>query len=143
GRLRWRRLKRYYGDSMLLGVDWCRKNRAEDVEMPILGAGGEFQAKGIRLADLKGNLQVRDEEDEQFPRLKSQQRAVLQQLMNSPDPMIQQLMGIPANQELMKSILGLTDIVVPGEESGIKQLREIEQLLQGQPITCVAAEGGE
>ena len=139
----WRRLKRFYGDLMLLGVDCFRKNRPEDVEIPILGAGGEFQAKWIRLADLKGNLQVRDEEDEQFPRLKSQQRAVLQQLMNSPDPMIQQLMGIPANQELMKSIFGLTDIVVPGEESRIKQLREIDELLQGQPIMCAAADSGD
>jgi len=63
--------------------------------------------------------------------------------MNSPDPMIQQLMGIPANQELMKSIFGLTDIVVPGEESRIKQLREIDELLQGQPIMCAAADSGD
>ena len=116
---------------MLLSVDCFRKNRPEDAEIPILGPGGEFESRWIRLADLKGNIQAYPESDETFPRLKSQQRAVVQQLMASSDPMIQQALADPANIGFVKGVLGLSDLVVPGEDSRNKQLREIDLLLAG------------
>jgi hypothetical protein len=119
---------------MLLSVDCFRKNRPEDAEIPILGPGGEFESHWIRLADLKGNIQAYPESDETFPRLKSQQRAVVQQLMASSDPMIQEALADPANIGFVKGVLGLTDLVVPGEDSRNKQLREIDMLLRGAPI---------
>ena len=119
----WRRLKQFYADVMLLGVDCFRKNRPEDAEIPVLGPGGEYESRWIRLADLKGNLQAHPESDETFPRLKSQQRAV-----------IQQALADPANIGFVKSVLGLSDMVVPGEDSRNKQLREIELLLASAPI---------
>ena len=76
----WRRTKQFYADVMLLAVDCFRKNRPEDVEIPLLGPDGLFDSRAIRLIDLKGNISVHPEADETFPRLKSQQRAVLQQL---------------------------------------------------------------
>jgi hypothetical protein len=130
----WRRLKQFYADVMLLSVDCFRKNRPEDAEIPILGPGGEFESRWIRLADLKGNIQAYPESDETFPRLKSQQRAVVQQLMASSDPLIQQALADPSNIGFVKSMLGLADLVVPGEDSRNKQLREIELLLQSAPL---------
>jgi hypothetical protein len=130
----WRRLKQFYADMMLLSVDCFRKNRPEDAEIPILGPGGEFESRWIRLADLKGNIQAYPESDETFPRMKSQQRGVVQQLMASSDPLIQQALADPANVGFVKSVLGLSDLVVPGEDSRNKQLREIEQLLQAAPV---------
>jgi hypothetical protein len=130
----WRRLKQFYADLMLLGVDCFRKNRPEDAEIPFLGADGAFESKWIRLADLKGNIQAHPEADEQYPRLKSQQRAVLQQLMASNDPMIQSTLSDPANLTFIKSAIGLTELVVPGEDSRNKQLREIQRLLAAAPI---------
>jgi hypothetical protein len=115
-------------------VDCFIKNRPEDAEIPILGPGGEFESRWIRLADLKGNIQAHPESDETFPRLKSQQRAVVQQLMASSDPMIQQALADPANIGFVKSVLGLSDLVVPGEDSRNKQLREIDSLLAGAPV---------
>jgi hypothetical protein len=130
----WRRLKTFYADVMLLSVDCFRKNRPEDAEIPILGPGGEFESRWIRLADLKGNIQAHPESDETFPRLKSQQRAVVQQLMASSDPMIQQALADPTNVGFVKGVLGLADLVVPGEDSRNKQLREIDLLLASRPI---------
>src|ERR1700681_2896686 len=129
-----RRLKQFYSDMMLLSVDCFRKNRPEDAEIPILGPGGEFESHWIHLADLKGNIQAHPEGDETFPRLKSQQRAVVQQLMASSDPMIQQALADPANIGFVKGLLGLSDLVVPGEDSRNKQLREIDLLLSSAPI---------
>jgi len=139
----WRRLKQFYSDVMLLSVDCFRKNRPEDAEIPILGPGGEFESHWIRLADLKGNIQAYPESDETFPRLKSQQRGVVQQLMASSDPLIQQALADPANIGFVKSVLGLSDLVVPGEDSRNKQLREIEILMHSAPIQVRVAGGRE
>ena len=86
------------------------------------------------MADLKGNIQAHPESDETFPRLKSQQRAVLQQLMSNPDPTIQAALREPANLGFIKSLIGLSELVVPGDDARDKQLREIQQLLSAGPV---------
>src|ERR1700688_518712 len=50
------------------------------------------------------------------------------------DPMIQRALTEPANMGYIKNVLGLTELVIPGEESRNKQLREIQQLLTSAPI---------
>jgi hypothetical protein len=130
----WRRLKQFYSDVMLLGVDCFRKNRPDDVEIPLLGEDGIFRSRWIRLADLKGNIFAHPESDESFPRQKSQQRAVLQQLMTVPDPLVQRALTDPANIGYIKSCLGLSELVVPGEDARVKQMREIQQLLTSAPL---------
>src|SRR5207245_6465757 len=118
----------------LLAVDCFRKNRPEDAEIPLLGPDGVFDSRAIRLADLKGNVCVHPEADETFPRLKSQQRGVLTQLFAINDPVIQRALPEPATLGYMKNVLGLSEMVIPGEDSRNKQLREIQQLLSSAPI---------
>jgi hypothetical protein len=130
----WRRTKQFYADVMLLSVDCFRKNRPEDAEIPLLGPDGVFDSRAIRIVDLKGNICVHPEADETFPRLKSQQRGVLQQMFAINDPMIQKALVEPANLGFIKNVLGLTELVIPGEDSRNKQLREIQQLLTSPPI---------
>ena len=130
----WRRLKQFYADVMLLGVDCFRKNRPDDVEIPLLGEDGIFRSRWIRVADLKGNIFAHPESDESFPRQKSAQRAVLQQLMSVPDPLVQRALTDPANIGYIKNCLGLAELVVPGEDARVKQMREIQQLLSSAPL---------
>ena len=130
----WRRMKQFYADVILLGVDCFRKNRPQDVEIPLLGPDGVLDARTIRTADLKGNICVHPEADETFPRLKSQQRGILQQLFGINDPVIQKALTEPANMGYIKNVLGLSEMVVPGEDSRNKQLREIQLLLAAAPI---------
>jgi len=130
----WRRMKQVYADVLLLSVDVFRKNRPNDAEIPLLGPDGVFDSHVIRIADLKGNISVHPEADETFPRLKSQQRGVLLQMFGINDPMIQRALSEPANLGYIKNVLGLTELVIPGEESRNKQLREIQQLLASAPI---------
>jgi hypothetical protein len=130
----WRRMKQFYADVILLGVDCFRKNRPGDSEIPLLGPDGVFDSRAIRIADLKGNICVHPEADETFPRLKSQQRGVLQQMFAINDPVIQRALTEPANLGYIKNVLGLTEMVIPGEDSRNKQLREIQQLLASPPI---------
>jgi hypothetical protein len=139
----WRRLKQFYGEVMLLGVEAFRKSRPEDVDVPLLGPDGMLDARMIRVADLKGNIAVHPEADETFPRLKSQQRGVLQQLFGLKDPLIQEAMADPANIGYIKNVLGLTELVVPGEDSRNKQLREIQVLLGAAPIVVELSSAGD
>jgi hypothetical protein len=138
----WRRTKQFYADVILLAVDSFRKNRPEDAEIPLLGPDGVFESRAIRIADLKGNICVHPEADETFPRLKSQQRGALQQLFGVNDPMIQRALTEPANMGYIKNVLGLTELIIPGEDSRNKQLREIQQLLTGAPIMIAMHESG-
>ena len=71
--------------------------------------------------------------------MKSQQRAVLQQLMANPDPTVQATLRDPANLGFIKSLIGLNELVVPGEEARTKQLREMQQLLSAAPIALAAS----
>ena len=138
----WRRTKQFYADVLLLAVDCFRKNRPEDVEIPLLGPDGVLDARSIRTADLKGNICVHPEADETFPRLKSQQRGILQQLFGINDPVIQRALTEPANLGYIKNVLGLTEMVIPGEDSRSKQLREIQQLLASAPIVVEMGPSG-
>ena len=130
----WRRMKFFHADVMLLAVDCFRKNRPNDVEVTLLGAGAAFESKWIRLADLKGNLFSYPETDEQYPTLWSQQRAVLLQLLANPDPEIQAVLAHPENMALVKRLIGLEEFVIPDEESRTKQYREIAQLVAEAPV---------
>lgn len=133
----WRRIKKLYAETMMLSVECFRANRPEDVEVPIFHENGEIEYKTIMLADLKGNVQAYPEPDETFPRLKSDQRAVVQQLMTAEDPQIAALMSYPPNLAQVKGLIGLTDFVIPGEDARNKQLREIQELLKAAPIESV------
>ena len=138
----WRRTKQFYADVLLLAVDCFRKNRPEDAEIPLLGPDGVLDARAIRTADLKGNICVHPEADETFPRLKSQQRGVLQQLFSINDPVLQRALTEPANLGYIKNVLGLSEMVIPGEDSRNKQLREIQQLLASAPIVISMRDSG-
>lgn len=130
----WRRIRQFHADMMMLAVDCFRKNRTADVEIPLLGPGMEFDAKWIRLADLKGNILAHPESDEQFPTLWNQKRAVLLQLMGMQEPAIQQTLAVPENLALIKQLVGLTELEIPGEASRTKQIREIAVLLEDAPV---------
>jgi hypothetical protein len=130
----WRRMKFFHADVMLLAVDCFRRNRPNDVEVTLLGAGAAFESRWIRLADLKGNLFSYPETDEQYPTLWSQQRGVLLHFLGSPDPEMQAVLSHPENLALVKRLIGLEELVIPDEESRTKQYREIAQLVAESPL---------
>jgi hypothetical protein len=134
--LYWRGIKWFWAETMQLAVECFRKNRPDDVTVAVLGEDGDFKSKVIRLADLRGNIQARPEADETFPRLKSQQKSVMMNMLNGAEanPVLGQIFAEPANLGEVKRMLGMNDIVIPGEDSRNKQLREITQLLQGAPL---------
>ena len=110
----WRRLKPFTATDAAFGR-LLPKEPSERRRDSILGAGGQFEAKFIRLADLKGNIPAHPETDETFPRLKSQQRAVLQQLMSIRIRRSRRRCASRPDLGFIKSLIGLSELVVPGE----------------------------
>lgn len=88
------------------------------------------------IAIRKGNFNVYPEADEGYPNLFSDKRETLTQFLQlaEKNPGIAEALGEAANQTLIKATYGLSDFVIPGEDSRLKQLKEIDELLAGEPI---------
>jgi len=129
----YRQFKLFYGRMHLLGVKCFRDNAADDAELPTAREGGAFEAKYIRLAELQGNIEVYEEEDEAYPALPSEVRSIAMRLLQ--DEFIGPILAKePGNIAQIKDMNGLQDFTVPGEDQRIRVLRAIRLLLQGTPI---------
>ncbi len=133
--LPWGRIRRFYSDLMLLALECFRRNRVEDLQLPVVSSSGDWSAETIHLADLAGRVRVYPEADENFPVSWSQQRQSLFQLLGllGNDPTFKQAMSDPENMAVLKRLVGLDDLALPGDESRVKQFREIERLLTEPP----------
>lgn len=117
-------------------------NCAEDIEGDIVGISpnskGQYTPTKVSTDKLRaGEYRCHPEVDEGFPESYSAQRASFQQMIQfmGPNPQFQALMQQPDNQYLFKTMTGIKGFEVPGADSRDKQLREIEELLDGEPIT--------
>jgi hypothetical protein len=143
--LPWARIRRFYSELMLLALECFRENRVDDVQMSVLGASDEWAPETIELADLKGEVRVFPETDENFPVSWTQQRQSLLQLLQimGGDPVFQQAMSAPENMAVLKRLSGLDDISLPGDDARVKQYREIGQMLATPPIVVANPKTGE
>lgn len=143
--LPWARIRRFYSELMLLALESFRENRIDDVAMSVLSGSQEWAPETIHLADLKGEVRVFPETDENFPTSWTQQRQSLLQLMQvmGADPAFQQAMNAPENMAVLKRLSGLDDIALPGDDARVKQYREIDQMLAGPPLVAANPATGE
>jgi hypothetical protein len=130
----WRAMKMFWDNCMVKGVKVYRDNRAEDIEIPLQGLGQEFESRLIRLDDLQGAVVVYSETEEQFPETWVQKRRTLMELLSSGSEEIGAVLHHPENMKLLKDMLGLDDLEIPGDTSRDKQWREIVQLLEEMPM---------
>lgn len=133
----YRRMRSVYQRAMLLAVREFARNRDKDTTLSVgVGASTKKPRKIDPIAIRKGNFNVYPEADEGYPALFSDKRGLLQQLMQmaSKDPALAAALDDPANQAFLKSVFGLSELVLAGESSRQKQLKEIDDLLSGVPV---------
>ena len=126
-----------YCDTQMVAVECFRENRPQDVEIPFAGETGDEKPKWIRLGDLQGNIMVEAEPDEGMPRLRSQQRAVLEQLFQmgaAMPPNVQKILSEPANVGWIMNVTGLNELDDPDEDARTLMMRRIQMLLDSQPV---------
>jgi hypothetical protein len=73
------------------------------------------------------------ETSDQFPVSWEQQRGLLFEILQNPNPTMQGLVSNPENIGTVRDILGMYKLKIPGEQDHDKQLYEIQQMLNGQP----------
>jgi hypothetical protein len=133
----WRGIKDFYAQGIGLGIEIFKKNRPEDVEVSFAGENDEEKARWIRLADLKGNLMVRSEPDEGLPVQNSQQRGVLERLLSmgaEMPPELAKALALPGNIAWIKTVFGLDDLEIAGEDASMIAVRLIQRLLATGPM---------
>jgi len=111
------------------------KNMLEDEKLVTKQANGSFLNSWIRKSQLDGKLgSIELEASEQLPANWGAIKDVVMTLLSSQNPEILQTIGSPENLPVLREALGLTDFVIPGEDSRTKQFDEINILLGSQPI---------
>jgi hypothetical protein len=97
------------------------------------------------IAIRKGNFNVYPEADEGYPNLFSDKRDIFTQFFTlaEKNPALQEDLNEPGNQQQIKAAFGMTDWISHGEDSRLKQLKEIDDMLQGPGPQLVAGPDGQ
>lgn len=119
--------------EMTLAVECFKRNRDADAELVVTGLSGAYRSEYIRLEELRGSAVAFAAAAEDFPQSWAQVRDSLQQLLQTKDPLLLDILGAPVNRPIVKRYLGLPELVDPAEDNRSKQYREIEALLAGEP----------
>jgi len=113
-------------------VRWAAKCRDKSINERI--PGGETIA--LEINDLKANIMVFAESDENFPETYTQRKNAIMNIFNDigKNPMLQEVFFNAANLEFLQNMMGLSDLYIPQVASRNKQLGEIEILLKSTPV---------
>ena len=96
--------------------------------------GENFTNVWIRMEDMQGEVgEAEAETSDQFPVSWEQQRGLLFELLQSPNPTLASIATSPENIGTIRDIIGLYKLRIPGEQDRDKQLFEIQQMLEGMP----------
>jgi len=131
----WMALQNVMARMYQLAAQKASKNpdHAEQILVPVKG-----QTQVLKLERLtKGKFGAYPDTDSSFPETTSAKRDLLQALINiaTTNPTIgAQLLGDTYNWEIICQIFGFKELQLMEAESAKKQMREIEELLQGQPL---------
>lgn len=124
----WHSMKNAEAQSMKQLVRWAAKCRDKSINERV--PGGEVIS--LEINDLKGNIMVFAESDENFPETYTQKKNGFMQIFNDigKNPQLAEVVYNAANLEFMQQLVGLTDLYIPQVASRNKQLGEIEMMLK-------------
>ena len=133
-------LKRFILEVMDISVTDFAKNMLEK-ENFVVKQGNNFVNNWIYKAELTGNTgDVNIEGGAELPVSWSKVRDTIFELMQTNNPLIQAIFAEPQNIVIFKNIIGIPELILPGETSRDKQWAEIAQLLTEQPASQQAQE---
>ena len=129
--VQWLMARMYYMAALCASKN---PDHSEEILVPSKQGG----AKSLKLERLrKGHFGAFPDEDSSFPESTAAKRALLQQLLTiaaqNPDVALQ-LLGNPYNWEIFKQVFGFSEMQMQEATSAAKQMREIELLLDQQPL---------
>lgn len=130
----WKVLNEWWPTTLGKAVQSFVTNLVED-EKFTKKQGSSFINVWIRRAELTGEVgEIESESSEQLPISWAQKRGVLLELIGlNRDEIIQAILG-PDNIEMVKELMGLPELTIPGEQDRMDELIIISELLKGEPI---------
>lgn len=136
--LPWGAMQELYARAYQHAVKCAAKNRDDNQKISVQVPGKRgVTTEEITIRELaEGNFRTKPDTDTSFPETTAGKRQAFMQLMAeaATNPLLAQVLWLPANQELGKQLAGLEDLEMPGAESRDKQLQEIEELVKTKPI---------
>jgi hypothetical protein len=97
--------------------------------------GSNFINVWIRQSELSGEIgEVVPEVAEPFPISWTQKRDIIMNLLQLGNEDIAMVMRHPENSGVIASVIGLSELHIPGDDSRNKQLYEINQLINTEPM---------
>lgn len=112
------------------------RNREENFALFRPGSAEVWEPKNIAIVQ-GGKIHARAESNETIPATFSQKQAGLQMMLQTPNPVLQGILGDPYTLESIFQFLGIPEIEVPGRALREKYLRVIQTLLQEPPKLLV------
>lgn len=107
----------------------------EQDEKVVSSIGSQYVNTWIKHTDLTGKIgSVTPEASEQFPITGAQKADLIRDMLKNGDDAIRSVLFHPENAEIVATTLGVPELYIPGADDRNKQLWEIQELLQGEPI---------
>lgn len=132
--LTWTSVKVWWANVMSKSVHSFAINMKDD-EKYVEKKGNTYINVWIRRAELTGKIGcVEPEINEAFPVSWSQKRDILMGLINLKNPMVDAVLSHPENAGTIATTVGFPELYIPGDDARNKQLWEISQLVQAQPM---------
>jgi hypothetical protein len=133
-----------YRQGALCRAAASAKDTDEKIHVKIPAKRGKSMVATIAVADLqKGNFHTYPDLDSSFPETTGSKRQTVSSIVTQAltNPEATEAYGVlePENLEIQRELLGVHDWVIPGAESGDKQMMEIELLLKSRPTPNVDA----
>lgn len=132
----WRAIKSAYTQMMKQAIEGIATYHKGNLSGQVKTVGGDQEYLEISVDDLKGNVKCFPDTDDNFPESWVAQRAAWNALMAAAatNPVIAKIVSLPKNLLVMKDKIGTPDIVIPEAISEKKQLQEIKELLNSEPL---------
>jgi len=131
-------IKQAHADIMGLACKDFRANVQGKVSMPTLGASGDYESETVDTTALQGDSKAYPEGDENFPEMWNQKRAILMQVLDTPQG--QALLQEPDNADTFVRILGMQgdEITIPGaaeKKQAMRVIGELTKVPDGQDMS--------
>jgi hypothetical protein len=132
--LTWTDIKVWWAELMSKSVRSFAVNLKDD-EKYVEKKGNSYINVWIRRAELTGKVgAIEPEINEAFPISWAQKRDILMGLINLKNPLVDAVIAHPENAGTVATTIGFPELYIPGDDARNKQLWEISQLVQAQPM---------
>lgn len=130
----WKIVKIWWAQMLSKAVRSFAINMLED-EKYVEKRGATYINVWIRKIHLQGKVgEVEPDVNESFPISWAQKRDMILQLVQMQNEDVMTIIRHPENSGLVAQIIGLPELYIPGDDDRNKQLIEIGELIQAEPI---------